>query len=154
APPQRALEDLLLLVRLWFIFHMLTVLVAWQYGPRWGVLAALALALADGLLSRPFVPASDPLFRLFVFLQGARAAAVAVVALGVGWLLQRQRAQRQALALANRKLAHFAATAERLAVTQERNRLARELHDTLAHSLSAVAVQLEAVHALWEADRP
>ena len=31
-------------------------------------------------------------------------------------------------------------------------RLARELHDTLAHSLSGVAVQLEAVQALWEVD--
>jgi len=27
--------------------------------------------------------------------------------------------------------------------------MARELHDTLAHSLSAVTVQLEAIHALW-----
>jgi signal transduction histidine kinase len=39
-----------------------------------------------------------------------------------------------------------------LAVTQERNRLARELHDTLAHSLSAVAVQIEAAQALSEVD--
>ena len=33
-----------------------------------------------------------------------------------------------------------------------RNRLARELHDTLAHSLSAVTVQLEAVRSLWQSD--
>jgi signal transduction histidine kinase len=30
--------------------------------------------------------------------------------------------------------------------------MARELHDTLAHSLSATAVQLEAVKALWDDD--
>ena len=30
--------------------------------------------------------------------------------------------------------------------------MARELHDTLAHSLSATAVQLEAVKALWDED--
>ena len=32
----------------------------------------------------------------------------------------------------------------------ETERMARELHDTLAHSLSAVTVQLEAVRSLWE----
>ena len=37
-------------------------------------------------------------------------------------------------------------------MSQERNRLARELHDTLAHSLSGVSVQLEAAQALWERD--
>ena len=30
--------------------------------------------------------------------------------------------------------------------------MARELHDTLAHSLSAVTVQLEAIQALWESN--
>ena len=43
-------------------------------------------------------------------------------------------------------------TAERLAVSQERIRLAQELHDTLAHSLSAVTVQLEAAEAIWDVD--
>ncbi len=71
----------------------------------------------------------------------------------LGWLVVRlmtiQREQRQALKEANRKLTHHAATLEQLATTRERNRLARELHDTLAHTLSAVAVQLEATNALW-----
>jgi len=72
----------------------------------------------------------------------------------VGWLVARlmtaQRKQRDDLKLANAQLAHHAATLEQLAVTRERNRLARELHDTLAHTLSALAVQLEAVDALWK----
>jgi signal transduction histidine kinase len=37
-------------------------------------------------------------------------------------------------------------------MSEERRRLARELHDTLAHSLSAVAVQLEGVRSLWSED--
>lgn len=37
-------------------------------------------------------------------------------------------------------------------MSEERRRLARELHDTLAHSLSAVAVQLEGVKSLWSDD--
>lgn len=61
-----------------------------------------------------------------------------------------QRSQREALAAANLQLAQHAATLEQLTVSRERNRLARELHDTLAHTLSAVSVQLEAVDSAWE----
>jgi len=68
-----------------------------------------------------------------------------------------QREQRRALAEAYeqqafiaRQLQHHAATAEELAISRERYRLSRELHDTLAHSLSAVTVQLEAVRSLWD----
>jgi signal transduction histidine kinase len=61
--------------------------------------------------------------------------------------------QNQQLAGANRRLASYATTLEQLATSRERNRLAREFHDTVAHTLSAVAVQLEAVHALLK-DEP
>jgi signal transduction histidine kinase len=76
-----------------------------------------------------------------------------IVFLAVGYvialIMQRQRQQRQSLLEANRQLRHYAATLEQLAVTQERNRMSRELHDTLAHTLSGLAVQLEAAHSLW-----
>jgi signal transduction histidine kinase len=39
---------------------------------------------------------------------------------------------------------------EQLAVSRERNRMARDLHDTLAHSLSALTVQLEALRTLMD----
>jgi signal transduction histidine kinase len=67
-------------------------------------------------------------------------------------LIRTQRAQQSALAQANSQLARYASTLEQLATSRERNRLARELHDTLAHSLSAVAVQLEAVKTLWDSN--
>ena len=35
-----------------------------------------------------------------------------------------------------------------MAVSRERNCLARDLHDTLAHSLAALSVQLEALRTL------
>jgi signal transduction histidine kinase len=82
----------------------------------------------------------------------ARMVIVTGFSLGVAWLMQRQRAQRHQLESANRKLALTATTVEQLAVSHERNRMARELHDTLAHSLSAVSVQLEAVNALWDVE--
>src|SRR5689334_21562613 len=34
-PPQQELEALLLVVRLWFLLHMITLLVAWQYSLAW-----------------------------------------------------------------------------------------------------------------------
>jgi signal transduction histidine kinase len=45
---------------------------------------------------------------------------------------------------ANLQLAAYAAQAEELAMTQERNRLAREIHDNLGHYLTIVNVQIEA----------
>jgi signal transduction histidine kinase len=47
-------------------------------------------------------------------------------------------------------LVRYAATLEQLTISQERNRLARELHDTLAHTLSGLAVHLDAIFALWK----
>ena len=68
----------------------------------------------------------------------------------IAHIMQRQRQQRRSLLEANRQLRHYAATLEQLAVTQERNRMSRELHDTLAHTLSGLAVQLEAARSLWQ----
>jgi signal transduction histidine kinase len=49
--------------------------------------------------------------------------------------------------LAHQRLYRHTATVEQLAISRERNRMARDLHDTLAHSLSALIVQLEALRA-------
>jgi len=63
-------------------------------------------------------------------------------------IMSLQRKERAELVEANEKLTHYALTIEQLTVSRERNRMARELHDTLAHTLSSVAVELEAVKAL------
>jgi signal transduction histidine kinase len=47
------------------------------------------------------------------------------------------------LEAAQRQLRAYAAESEELAVTRERNRMAREIHDTLGHYLTILAVQLE-----------
>lgn len=54
------------------------------------------------------------------------------------------------LASANRTLSVYAAQAEELAASRERNRLAREIHDSLGHYLTVVRVQLEAAMALHD----
>jgi signal transduction histidine kinase len=58
-----------------------------------------------------------------------------------------ERARAEALVTeleaAQRQLRAYAAESEELAVARERNRMAREIHDTLGHYLTILAVQLE-----------
>lgn len=48
----------------------------------------------------------------------------------------------------NQQLQEYASRVETLAVEEERNRLSREMHDTLGHHLTSSAVQLEAAQRL------
>jgi signal transduction histidine kinase len=72
--------------------------------------------------------------------------------------LNEQHAREKAEALAsqleqaNHQLAEYASQVEELASTQERNRLAREIHDNLGHYLTIVNVQLEAARLTLDAD--
>jgi signal transduction histidine kinase len=67
----------------------------------------------------------------------------------------RQEVQRLANELqeANNRLREYAAQAEELATTKERNRMAREIHDTLGHYLTVINMQLEAARVLFGADQ-
>jgi len=67
-------------------------------------------------------------------------------------LMSHLRAQQDSLEEANAQLRHQALTSEKLAISRERNRMARELHDTLAHTLSALSVQLQTVKAYWDVE--
>lgn len=65
-----------------------------------------------------------------------------------------QRAREEAEALteqlekANHQLTAYAVQAEEMATVQERNRLAREIHDNLGHYLTVVNVQIEAARVV------
>ncbi len=74
-------------------------------------------------------------------------------AVGVA-LVQQGRDRQQAqqllaeLETAHRRLQEYATQVEALAVAEERNRLAREIHDSLGHYLTAITRQLEAAGKL------
>jgi signal transduction histidine kinase len=125
------------------------VITAWQYRFKQVALYSIGITLLNVL----FISLSVGGAALESTLVTGSITARAVTFMVIGWLLVRlmtaQRSQRQELTDANLKLMHHSATLEQLTITRERNRLARELHDTLAHTLSALAVQLEAVDALW-----
>ncbi len=53
---------------------------------------------------------------------------------------------------ANQKLQEYAAQVESLTIIQERNRMAREIHDGLGHSLTTIHMELQAVEAIITKD--
>jgi signal transduction histidine kinase len=60
-----------------------------------------------------------------------------------------ERERREELRQANQKLRESAAQIEKLAMNQERTRIAREIHDSLGHALTGLNIQLEGALKLW-----
>ena len=134
-------------------FFVMAMLIAWEYKYRYLYLFVSALTLYQVLVSPAKVNVP---WTVSVGFQVLQAVMMLLAGYVTATLATVQASQRAALseayqlqAAANERLKQYAATLEELAISRERNRLARELHDTLAHSLSAVTVQLEAVQALW-----
>lgn len=81
-------------------------------------------------------------------------AAVVFVAIFTQLTVDEQRARAEVqrladeLAQANLKLAEYAAQVEELTIIQERNRMAREIHDGLGHYLTAANMQIKAALAV------
>lgn len=67
---------------------------------------------------------------------------------------ERAEALTAELEAANRQLTEYAAQVEELATIEERNRLAREIHDNLGHYLTVVNVQIGAAKVLLTQKNP
>ncbi len=137
----------------WLVGIPLAAFAVESLEPRWrgglylGLVAALVLPI--GLRHGTWLGA--------LINTASNGAAVFFVALFAQLRLNEQQAREQMeqlmseLAQANNQLAAYATQAEELAMTQERNRLAREIHDNLAHTLTIVNVQIEAAKVVMEA---
>ncbi len=138
----QALEDY------WQPFFLLFVpllLIAWQYRYRAVIAFAVGTTILDIGAITPLVDTASADLGAISGLLALRGVMYAFVGLVVAKLASAQKEARRSLAV-------HSTTLEHLATSRERNRLARELHDTLAHSLSGIAVQLEAVKSLWDDD--
>jgi signal transduction histidine kinase len=123
------------------------------------LLASLVLLYAAAS-SLEFAPAAVGLAIAVgaAFSVGADAAdwAFAAVLLGSAWAAgrtaRRHRLLTQRLEDANEQLQREAGVREQLAVAEERARIAREIHDVLAHTISVMVVQAEAAEELLGRD--
>ena len=121
------------------------IFIAWQYDYRAVVVYTVLTNLSDLVISL-FIVRHVSLDTLPILsLPIIRSFAVGLVGFLVSELNEKRKEQKHKLVLANIQLGQYANTLESLATSRERNRLARELHDTLAHTLSGISVNLEAL---------
>lgn len=116
----------------WLAAYVVTIAASFVYG----------MNLGEGLIA--------------LFLYGVLYAFIGAFAAAV---VRADTARRESQALlaelqeAHRQLQDYALRAEEMAVVEERNRLAREMHDTLGHRLTVAAVQLEGAQRLCTQDQ-
>jgi signal transduction histidine kinase len=128
------------------------VLVAWHYN----LVSMLLFSVGANLLEQALVfalgrfDASELI--VFYFIIVIRTVCFIVAGVFINQLIAMLRAQQQSLEAANHQLAHYVSTLESLTVSRERNRMSRELHDTVVHTLSGLAVQLETAKAYWSVE--
>lgn len=106
------------------------------------LISGLIVGLARGLTTPPLLGLSPAAFPLLTAL-GWLLPLVILFTIGLA-----VRGNRELTA----SLARQADLAERNAIIEERARIARELHDTTAHHLSAIAIQAQAARALIDAN--
>jgi signal transduction histidine kinase len=137
---------ILLFSRLFFLVHVVI--------PDRGVVGCTA---TPGLSGQCRAARCASVVRLFTDLT---ATLQVVLGLGAGFIFMivftqlatSEQQARKDLEKANAQLAEYAAQVEQLATMRERNRLAREVHDTLGHYLTVISVQLEVVTKLIESN--
>ena len=126
----------------------------WRDHVRWGAAAAVVVILLIGLneerksLSLGFISTRSYILASIVGILGNLVFIVGPWILGN---VARSRAERESeLAEANAELVDSRLVAEQQAVTAERVRIARELHDVVAHHVSVMGVQAGAARRMLE----
>ena len=140
--PVNSLDDTMT-VTILLLFPL--IITAWQYSFPVVFLFYVVLGFLDPLLiilaNERFTSEAYGAFNASL----VRIPALSAVGFVITELRDRQRREQSALEEANRKLEEYADNSQRLAAVRERGRIARDLHDTLAHTLSGLAIQLEAM---------
>lgn len=139
---------------IWLIFMPLIATATTDLPPRqrWIIYSAVLFGMAAPYYVRygEWQPA------LWATLTFSPAIIFVVIFVRATQLAEQAQAKAESLATelaeANQKLADYAIQAEEMATVQERNRLAREIHDNLGHYLTVVNVQINAARAILEKD--
>lgn len=144
---------------LFFPLLFTIVVISVQYNLKTVLAYALGTAILEVVLilsvfavSAADIAISDYSINLAIRSIVKRTMLLALTGFLIARIIQGQKTDRKALGEKNVKLAQYATTVEQLAISHERNRMARDLHDTLAHTLSAVSVQLQALNTQFDSD--
>jgi signal transduction histidine kinase len=120
------------------------------YAPRWASRAGLAIGLVGAALASLFYFGTGGAFE---FVVAATAVGVLVVAAWALGDLRRARLQQMAGLEERARLLELEREQEmQLAASTERARIAREMHDVVAHSLSVVIAQADGGRYAGQAD--
>jgi signal transduction histidine kinase len=116
----------------------------------WNILLILLIAstkLIFDILFNPFVTSSNQVFFTLLF-----TTTIDILFYGLAWFLDRD--QKQSLENQNllEQLRDYATKVGHSAAMEERTRLARDFHDTLGHSLTAIQIQLSKAEAYLKED--
>ena len=107
------------------------------------LLAAGALCLSSYLAVRRIVPDWDVSGQVDLLLSFLSIYAYGAIIRELALAHTALECSNAKLAAAHTRLQEYSAQAEELSVIRERNRIAREIHDTLGHALTLLSVQLE-----------
>jgi len=140
---------IVIVVRSWFLFRLRSCLVLTA------ILLLLCVLLQayrfQSLNLLPILSDSSRLKQIWlgsIFLAGLALVFLQLLISAV----QSERQSREQLMIAHAKLRHYALEIEELAIVQERNRIARDIHDSLGHSLTVFNLHLEAALRLLQSD--
>lgn len=155
ASPQETAQ--ITIFRSWLLFPILIVplvIIAWQYHFRYVLAFTMLTSIIELVILFSRLEHINFETLPILGLPLIRAFAFGMIGHIVTRLITTQRQQESKLLSANIRLSEYAVTLEQLATSRERNRLARELHDTLAHTLSGLTVNLEAIKIMLGESHP
>lgn len=151
-----------------FLLCLVLVMRSCLIFKRFGQLVVLSLSLlcyGTLLLSRPIVPENFIANKLIVMSWDWRLSNILLFSLTLVFALllinallaERQSREQleiahQQLEITNQQLCQYALRIEDQATLQERNRIAREIHDGLGHTLAAQTIQINNTLLFWESN--
>jgi signal transduction histidine kinase len=148
----RSFANVIAIAHWLLLWPTVAVVIGWKYRMRHVIQFALAMSLFNALAVELLFHSVHAISLDGVIAFGFLSVALLTIGYFVRQISKAEQQQRAALIAANEQLVQYAVTLEQLTVSRERNAMARELHDTLAHSLSSLAVQLETARVYWQTD--
>jgi signal transduction histidine kinase len=145
-----------LTLRLLPVLFIGLIITAWHYSSLVVAFYAVAISALEIVLVvfNPLQRQQEDLNTEYIIMFVAIVTSISLLVVGyfISELISRLQRQQEELSQANAQIRSYAGAVEELTISRERNRLARELHDTLAHTLSGQSVQLETALAYWDVE--